>query len=1077
MNLATPFFQNRHLLWLTTGLVLVAGLSTLLTIPRTEDPVIVNRNPVVLTPAPGLNPEVIEALIAIPLEDALRELDVVKTVQMTLRPGFLVTAVELLDSIKADTAESALSRVRDAVRRAEGQFPPEARPSIVSDTRGAVAQTLIVALKPPSEEPASLVVAQRVAEELASAFRQVSGTDFAEVLAGVEEEIRVTASAGDLAALGMTIPELAQALALADAKRPAGRLSSSQREAQLRVSGEFLTLDAVAEVVLRAPDTSSEVAVADVATVERTVAEPLRVWGLSGGQRAIYVAATVLSNQRVDLWTTAIEKVVAETAALYGGSVGVEVIFRQNDYTAARLGELGSNLVLGAAVVALVVFFTMGWRSSLVVSAAIPLTAAATLFTLSILGGKLHQMSIFGMILALGLLIDNAIIVVDEVTRLLRRGVGRMEAVGQTFHHLLGPLTASTLTTILSFMPIVLLPGNGGDFVGPIGLSVALALISSLLISLTVILALAAIFGESKTLQGGSWNPPAGTSVAYRRADAEPGEEPRATAAMDRAPPSQMDVEGAGLAARHSFWRDGLGGPWLAQRGQSVLGWSLRHRWITVGLSAVAPLAGFWLASTLGVQFFPRADRDMFEVRVWLQDEASLAATIKAVSQVDGRLRADPAIEEVHWLAGASFPPVYYNMVGNQDDTPYFAQGVVRARSFQEVDALVADWQAKINQELPGVQFLVRKFAQGPPAEADIEFRLVGPDWETLRAQGEVIQAQLAAHPDVIHSRASLRPTTLAVTFQPDDRSLVSLGLDRASVAQQLEGALTGLPGGTLVEGVSAVPVRVRLADRNRETIADLAAVTLSAPAVDGRLLPLEALGELRPVAQAGTLVRRNGQRVNTVQAWVRFDALPIGATSSVQARLAEMGFRLPEGYRLEIGGESEQQGDSVGDLFKFLPILIVLGVATLILTFRSVVIGGLLGSVGFLSVGYGLLATALMGFPLSFNTFLGIFALIGLTFNGSIMVMAGILGDEAAAGGDRAAMARRTQEAMRHLISTTLTTVGSFLPLLILVGGDFWPPLAIVLAGGVLGSTLLAIFYTPALFALLPKPKSPGPS
>jgi multidrug efflux pump subunit AcrB len=258
--------------------------------------------------------------------------------------------------------------------------------------------------------------------------------------------------------------------------------------------------------------------------------------------------------------------------------------------------------------------------------------------------------------------------------------------------------------------------------------------------------------------------------------------------------------------------------------------------------------------------------------------------------------------------------------------------------------------------------------------------------------------------------------------------------------------------------------IRVRLAKSAREAPEDLSNLTL--PSVGGGWIPLDSLGRMESRPVLGAITRRDRERVNTIQGFVTTGTLPIEVSRDILAHLAGPDApALPTGTRIEAGGDAETQADAVGNLALYVPILVILTISILVLSFRSVRIAIILCVAAFLSVGFGLLATWAAGFPLSFNTFLGCLGLIGLAYNSSIVVIASIREQPAARLGDPASMVAAIAGCGRHLTSTTLTTIGGCLPLLLVVGGDFWPPLAIVLVGGVGGSTLLALVFTPALY------------
>jgi len=1017
---STLFLRNPHLLVITIVVLLVGGLSALRSLPRLEDPVITNRSPLVITAFPGASADRVEALVSEPIERALQEIPEIKHVETTSRTGVSLVAIELQDAVTEASSDTIFSEIRDRVADAATSFPPEVLPPFFDDKRNAVAFSLIVALRwEDGLESDSLGVLTRQAEVLADQLRNLPGTELVRLYGEPSEELLVTVDPEKLALLGLQIGEVANRLQAADAKRPSGRLLTPQSERLLEVTGELDSAARIREVSLLQSEESGAVRVGDIAEVERTILDPPAELALTNGRRTIFVAARILPDERIDSWTSLALETLGSFREELGGGIEAEVIFEQNAYTSERLGELAGNLLLGALVVLLVVLVTMGWRSAVIISTALPFTAALTLFILAFQGGKLHQMSIFGMIIALGLLIDNAIVVTDEVRKHLRAGESKLAAVRQAIGHLFIPLLSSTLTTILAFLPILLLPGNAGDFVSPISGSVIVALAASFAISITLIATLAGHFG-------------------------------RAGRAEQRLP---------------HWLNDGAGGPRLARWGETFLRGMLEHPWRAVATAVALPIIGFGLAPTMGSQFFPRTDRDMFEVEVWLPVGTSISGTREATTRIEAVLRDRPAVEEVHWLHGGTFPTVYYNLIMNQDNSPFYAHAIVKARDAAAVRQMVGEVQQALEREVPEAQVVVSKFAQGPPAPADVEIRLLGPGIGTLQDLGEAVRLALAEHHDILQTRVTMPRGEPKLWFEADEEAARQAGLTLNQLADQLRGHLDGLIAGSVIEGIEVMPVRVRLDADERDELREIESLNFLAPQSRSGWVPLSALGglELRP--EQGGITRRDGQRVNTVLGYAREGSLPIDITREVMEQLERTGFDLPPGYELTLGGETENQSEAVGNLTLYLPVLIVLTVATLILTFRSVRIAAILLIAAPMSAGFGLLATWASGFPLSFNTIIGSLGLMGLAFNSSIIVLAAIRSNPLAAAGDVGEMVTEIMGTARHLISTTFTTIGSFLPLLLFIGGEFWPPLAIVLAGGVGGSTLLAVLLTPALY------------
>lgn len=1013
---ALALMHNRHLLGMVLLVVLAAGASALGSLPRTEDPRIVMRNPIVLTRLPGASPERVEALVSEKIEEKLEEVAEIREVDSTSRTGISVVSITLADDVYDN--DEVFAEIRDQLAAAVPLLPPEASAPVFDDKRGATAFSLIAALT--AETEAELGIVSRLAEELGDRLRGVPGTELVRLYGEPDEELTVLVDDPELAALGLTVADVAAALQAADAKAPSGRLRSPTSDLVLEVAGELDSLERVREVPVRRADSGALVRVGDVAEVARRWREPTAEVGLVDGARAVFVAARMAPDQRADAWASRARQLVADFETEVGGPVALTLVFDQSRYTLERLGSLASNLVLGAGVVVAVVLFTMGLRAGLVVGAALPLTAALALFGLLASGGTLQQMSIFGMMIALGLLIDNAIVVVDEVSARLRAGVARDHAVAQSVSHLFSPLFASTLTTVLSFAPIPLLIGNVGDFVGPIGVAVILALVASFGLSVTVVPALAGLLVK-----------PARDGVPAR------------------------------------WWHHGLVLPRLGSRVRRALVAGLRRPARALAAAMALPLLGFALAPTLGSQFFPPVDRNMFDVQLWMPRDASLERTRGAVGEVEAVLHRHAAVERVSWLVGGSFPSVFYNLVMSRDDASYYARGVVETGTAAEVKALLPVVQAEIDRQVPAAQVVVRSFGQGPPVEAEVELELRGPALAVLQQLGEEVRRRLAARPEVLHTKVSLERGEPKLYVDVDEDEARLAGLTPRDVAAQLEHRLEGRTGGSVREGVEELPVRVRTRDADRARLDGLADTQLLG-ADPGDWLPVAALGELQLRPEFGGITRSDGERANRVQAYLRPGALPIDVTRAVLDELDAADFRLPPGYRLVVGGDSEEQAAAVSSLLTYAPVLGVLMLATAVVSFRSGALAALLFAVAGLSAGVGLLATWVAGFPFSFNSILGTAGLIGVALNDSIVVLASIRAHGQAARGDVDAVADAVLGCGRHVMSTTLTTIGGFLPLLLFVGGDFWPPLAVVLAGGVAGATILATVFVPASYVLL---------
>lgn len=1027
------FYRNVRLTVLVIGLVLVAGLGALQALPRQEDPTLARRFGTVTTFYPGATAQRVESLVTEPIEERLQELHEINEIESLSRSGVSVIRIELQDRFEEADVDEIWSKVRDRI--ADAVLPPGVIPPEFED-QTSTAVTLLVGLSwsDPGEAPLGLLT--RLARELDNRLRNVANTKETELFGEAEEEIRVTIDPQALASLGLTAGEVSGAIAAADTKLPAGRLRSEGASLTLEVAGELETLERIRAIPVRQLAGGQALRVGDVAAVEKTVRTPAASEAWLHGRRGVAVAATMEPNHRVDLWADAAHRVVEDFRSVVPDGVAFEVLFDQSGYTEERLGTLASNLAGSALLVLAVLFVLMGVRSALIVATALPLTVAATLAELNFLGVPLHQTSITGLIVAIGILIDNAIIAVDEFDVRLRAGATRFDAARSASRYLAVPLAASTLTTVLAFLPIMLMPGGAGEFVGPIAIGVILSVSTSFLLALTVVPALAAFFAPTGAALG---------MYDWRH---------------------------------HGFYSERLD---LGFR--RFLRRCIERPLLGVAVSVALPALGFAVGQTLPEQFFPANDRNQFQVQVVLPPHASIEETRRTALRVREHVEAHPDVLASHWIVGESAPRVFYNMFANNDGLPSFAGAFVTTRSADATLRLLPGLQAELIQAFPEARVLALPFEQGPPFDAPIEARIVGPDLETLRSLGESLRAVLARTDGVTFTSAKLAGGEPKLVVAADESAARLAGLRLADIAGQLNASLEGATGGTVIEASEEIPVRVRVGREERASAERIAGGRVLAPGVGGAAgaagepggagsaslsgVPLGAIARLELVPELAGITRRNGERVNTVQAFLVPYTLISESLADFRARLDAAGLVLPEGYRLELGGESEQRNEALGKLMAFaLPLFVLMG-GSIVLSFNSFRMAGVIFAVAFLSVGLGQLGVWLFGYPMGFVAIVGTMGLVGVAINDSIVVLSALRADARTLAGEIDGTVEVVVASARHVIATTLTTIGGFVPLLIW-GGRFWPPMAAAIAVGVAGSTIVALFFVPAVHCAL---------
>ena len=1020
------FYRHGRLLVLALALILVAGVSALEVLPRSEDPELVSRNALVVTSYPGADAARVESQVTEKIEDELDEVDEIALLESLSRAGTSIVSIELSEAID-ETAE-VWSRVRDRLDDARAELPSGAgEPDFEQLT--ITAWSLHTALIWEREDPPNYAILGRLAEELERELRGLPGTEEVEIFGAPAEEIRIEVEAARLPALGLSAERLAHELERGDAKVPAGRLDSQASELLVEVAGELDGLERIARVPVTQGPGGTLVRLGGIATIERGVSDPPGELALVAGRPAVLVAARMHSSDRIDRWADRAHAVLKEASLRMPAGVALDIVFDQSGYTEERLEDLIANLALGALLVVGVILFMMGWRSALLVGAALPLSSLMVLAGMRGLGIPMHQMSVTGLIIALGLLIDNAIVMVDEVNHRLDQGQGIAVAISGAVRTLVVPLSASTATTVLAFLPLVLAQGSVGEFVGAMSVSVVLAVTSSFLLSLTIIPALT---GWMQRLGRG------------RR-------------------------QGTVL---HGVASAGLSSARLSAAYTRVLGLIFRHPVIALALALLLPLFGFWKGSELQEQFFPPAGRDQAAIELTLPDSYSIDRTLEEVRRADTTLREHPRVVTSHWVLGRSAPKFYYNQMEGVENDASFAGGMVELDRAEGAVEVLQELQASLDRALPGAMVLVRQLEQGPPFDAPIELILEGPELEVLNERGEALRALLTRVPDVIHTRASLAIGRPKLLFTPSDDELERVGLDRVGVAERLQAALSGAVGGSLVEGSEELPARVRLAPAARSSSDDVASLELARPTMQigaaarpASWVPLDALGHFDLVPESSSIPRRNGQRTNEVHAFITAGRLPQDSLDVARSLLED--FELPTGYRLSFGGEAAERDEAVGSLAASAGILLVLMATVLVVSFHSFRMAGVIACVALLSVGLAMGALWTFGHPFGFMAIVGTMGLIGIAINDAIVVLAALHSNARAKGGDVSAVVQVVVRETRHVLATTVTTIAGFLPLLI-GGGGLWPPLAVSIAGGVLGATLLALTFVPGAFVLL---------
>ena len=1046
--------KNPRLLVLILGVILVGGFSSALVIPRLEDPVLRKRVAVVSTIFPGADGQRVESLVSSRLEKYLRVVPEIKQVRSNSRQGISNLIIELRDDV--NEVSPVWERVSQAMDDAQIDLPQGSSESRL-EIFPLKAYAAIVGIQWRDTNTPKPTLLSRIGRRLASRINGLSGTEQVDVFGDVEEELLIEVEPEVLAATGLNVGKIATEVAANFMTQPAGVIRGVDQEILLDLPLKEATTHEINNINLT-DARGQRVALGDVATVNQVIKNPVQDVALVNSRAAFVIGAFVDQQYSLPQWTDDLKRLMEEARRDYQAEITIEPLFLQQQHIAQRIALLLGNLAMGMLAVVLVVWLLMGWRSMIVVGVALPLSLGLVLLAMRALGIPFHQMSITGLIVALGLLIDNAIVVVEDIrARQVRNArdfdrfgeIRVAEVIGESITHLRMPLLGSTLTTTLAFLPIAILSGPAGEFVGTIAISVILAISASFVLSMTVIPALFVL------LQ-----------------------------------PNYVGDSSVEKARRLS---------WFKALYQRSLGCAYRFPVIAIGVCLVLPLFGFWVAIGLPEQFFPASDRRQIQIEVELSARSTVEKTRQAILAMEPTVLADAGVDRISWFAGRSAPTFYYNVVPRRRGTPFYAQAIIDLRDGYEAERVVSRLQGKLDQSFPAARTVVRQLQQGPPFDAPVEIQIQGPDLEVLRELGGRLRLLLTQLSDVIHTRSDLEDTVAKLALEVDTRRAAQAGLNRQSIAGQLYQNLEGAAAGTVYSRGQEIPVRVKMASSGSLStdFRELQAIEIRGTAamrVNGGPTPglnASALGPRRPSktvlgavtdavlhGDVGAIIRIDGQRTNEIKAYIKPGVLPSKVVEEFKKRLAASDFVLPTGYQLTYGGEVAQRSHAVNQLIANAPLLFTLMVLTLVAALNSFRQALIVVVVGGLCVGLVGLALSVFGYPLGFMAIVGTMGLVGVAINDSIVVLAAISEDrekilQCDAVQDRQATEELTwivssvSRCSRHVFATTLTTIAGFLPL-VLSGGKFWPPLAVTIAAGVAGATLMALYLAPALYVLI---------
>lgn len=995
---------RRRLVLASTALFALAGVASWFTMPREEDPSFPRRHGLVITTFPGADAETVERLVVEPIEEHLAEVAAVDEVYSTARAGVAIVEVELHDKVYA--TDEAWDEVEDAVEEARRDFPAGvSEPDLEDDL---VSLEAIVYAVVGSVDPLVLAAAaERAKKELLAidAIKEVN------VLADPEEQVVVEYDGATARRLGLDPRSLGAQLAERSRILPGGVIHLGQKTANLRPATEFRSLEEIRRTpILLASGTS--VPLSELARVRRGPAEPPEAVMRWNGEPAVALGVVPQDGlDRVRLGRAVRER-AAEIAPLIAPARLEEMAF-QPDMVESRLSQLTGSLRLGILIVAAVLFLAMGPRLGVVVALVVPLVTCAAIAVFAAGGGILHQISIAALVIALGMLVDNAIVVVENVQFRLDQAFvrsGRLsrhdvrEAAVKSVKELALPLGTATGTTLAAFVPMLMSKGGTADFTRSIPVLIMMTLAVSYVFAVVVTPVLSQMLLK----------------------------------------PSGKRAAGARRLARR-----------IGELGVRRSGWVLAGAVVLLALTVFS-------ARFVERKFFPASDRSTVIVELEMPEGTHLETTDAVARKVEAALLADDEVESVATFVGRNGPKFYYNLPA-QPASPHRSMLVAETVSIDAVERVIGKVRDFTHAHVPEAAVVARRLEQGPPIAAPVEFRVLGRDLEDMEQVADRLLRELRSVPGARDARHNLGLGAPQVAFEIDDAAAGRHGLARSDVALALLGRTLGMEIGQFRAGEDPVPILVRSSEGEKFPVAELSTVDVARPGAAS--VPLTQVASLDVEWRPAAIKHMSRMRMVTVQAQLAEGTTAHEVLAEIEPRVRAV--ELPPGVRLEMGGELEESGKANAEILANMPLGLLLLLFFLLVEFNSFRrIGIIMVTVPLAAVGVvpGLI---LSGQPFGFTAMLGVVSLVGIVVNNAIVLLDVIESKRAQGMTIDEALVAAVERRFRPILLTMATTVAGLSPLAF-SKSTLWPPLAWAMISGLTASTLLTLVVVPALYKLL---------
>ena len=1013
LNLSAWAVRHQALVLFLMIVIGLVGALSYMRLGRAEDPSFTIKVGVITTVWPGATAIEMQEQVADKIEKKLQELPYFNRAITYSKPGFTATQMEFKDYTPAKQVPELFYQMRKKLGDLTAELPAGVQDPKVNDEFGDVDTVLTMI----TGEGADFAQLKRIAEEMKRAMLRVPNIVKVNVYGAQEERIYVEFSHAKLATLGVPLASIFDSIARQNNVAPAGAFETVAQKIPLRITGALDGAAAVAAIPVEANGRSFRLG--DIATVTRGFKDPSDYLIHQNGKPAVGVGMVMQRGANVLTVGEDIEAAMKQFEASVPVGITIDRIANQPKVVEASVTEFIRSFLEALAIVLVVSFLSLGWRVGIVVACSVPLVLAVV-FTFMDLGGiDLHRISLGGLIIALGLLVDDAIIAVEMMVVKMEEGWDRLKAAAYAWESTAFPMLTGTLVTAAGFLPIGLANSAVGEYTGSLFIIVGIALIASWFV--------AVIF-----------TPYLGVKLL-------------------------PDMAKAHAASGHSATGHSAlyhGPVYSALR--RVVTWCVNHRKVSLLATLMVFIAAIIGFSYVPKQFFPLSERPELFLEMRLPEGSSIGASTAVAKEAEALLKGDDDIVHATTYIGQGSPRFWLglNLVLPNEA---FSQIVILSKDVAARERIKTRLEKKMAEgALSAARVRVDRFNFGPPVGFPVQFRAVGTDPQTVRKIAYQVQAIMSQNAHVKDPHLDWNEMTPSIKLVVNQERARAFGLDSASIAQSLQTLIGGAPVTIMRDGTESVQVVARAVAAERLDPARLADFTLTTR--NGVPVPLGQVARIVFEHEEPILWRRNRDMSISIRGDIVDGVQAPDVTNAIWEKLAGVREALPAGYRVEIGGAIEESSKANTSIFKLFPIMFIVMLTLLMIQLQSfsklflVFSSAPLGMIG------ASLALNISGYPFGFVALLGLIALAGMDMRNSVILVDQVQHDLDRGLPFREAVVESVVRRARPVVLTALTAILAMLPL---SRSAFWGPMAVTVMGGLFVATFLTLLFLPALYSL----------